>query len=161
MDFNKTILSLYPPYTSVLGPYTRGDGRQHIVLNDMMKSKGEKGKTKTISYPKAIMEAYLGERLGPDDTVDHINGDFTDNRIENLQVLDRKTHARKDTLRVKTPDLICPICGTSFQMTDNQRNNGKVHFCSKRCAGIYGKRIQLGDAPIEPQEFTKEYFTLR
>lgn len=162
MNFNEQLLSLYPPYTSVCGPYTRRDGRQHIVLNDSMKSKGEKGKTKTISYPKALMEVFLGRRLEENETVDHVDGNFSNNAPENLQVLDRKTHTVKDALRVRTNDLVCPICGTTFTPTKDQyKSPDKPHFCSRKCSGIYGKRVQLGEEKILPQEIKKEYYTQR
>lgn len=162
MSFNELILSLYPPYTSVCSSYIRGDGRQHIVLNDSKKSKGEKGKTKTISYPKALMEVKLGRRLTDNETVDHINGDFTDNSIENLQVLDREAHVVKDVIRVKTNYLICPVCGVTFTPTKDQRKRpDRPHFCSRKCAGLYGKQVQLGQEKISPQEIKSEYYTQR
>lgn len=41
-----------------------------------------------------IMEEYLGRKLNEDEVVHHINQDKKDNRIENLQVMDKKEHAR-------------------------------------------------------------------
>jgi hypothetical protein len=38
------------------------------------------------------MEAHLGRELQPDEVVHHINGDSTDDRLENLQVLSRSEH---------------------------------------------------------------------
>jgi len=64
----------------VYGPYTREDGRKHVIHYD--------GKTRrTQSYPRYLMEQHLGRELLPNETVDHINEDFTDDRIENLQLL--------------------------------------------------------------------------
>lgn len=71
-----------------LGPYTRKDKRKIILIkiNEKMK---------TMSYPKYLMEEHLGRCLTKDETVDHINADFTDDRIENLQILSRAENAAK------------------------------------------------------------------
>ena len=89
------LLALYPGFTSVLGPYTRKDGRQHIVLNNSTLPKNTRGKTKTVSYPKALMECYLGRRLESDETVDHIDDNIMNNAQSNLQVLSRADNASK------------------------------------------------------------------
>lgn len=65
------------------------------------------GEWTTISYPKALMEVHLGRVLNyPDETVDHINNDPMDNRIENLQILSCSENAKKqhrDGLAFKPP----------------------------------------------------------
>lgn len=71
-----------------LGPYTRKDNRKIISIKI-----GDSWRT--ISYPKYLMEEYLGRFLNDDETVDHINADFTDDRIENLQILTRAQNAAK------------------------------------------------------------------
>lgn len=104
----------------------------------------------------------MGRRLANSETVDHIDGDFLNNAIENLQVLDRKSHITKDVKRVVVEDMICPMCGTRFSPTKSQYNNPSVpHFCSRRCSGLYGKSIQKGAKKIEPQESKKIYYTNR
>lgn len=89
------LLTLYPKYDNVLGPYKRKDGRQHLVLNDSTASRSDRRKTRTLSYPKALMECFLGKRLKKNQTVDHVDDDFTNNRRKNLQVLTRKQNAAK------------------------------------------------------------------
>lgn len=42
-----------------------------------------------------LMEQHLGWLLGPHEEVDHINEQRDDNRLENLQVLDKGSHRRK------------------------------------------------------------------
>lgn len=72
----------------VYGPYKRKDGRQHVIVYY------EDGRQRTVSYPKFLMERHLGRELHPDkETIDHINNDFNDNRLENLRIIDRVSHS--------------------------------------------------------------------
>jgi len=45
----------------VYGPYTRKDGRQHVILY-------ENGTRKTVSYPKYLLETKLGRPLDSNET---------------------------------------------------------------------------------------------
>ena len=54
-----------------------------VIVND------DKTKT-TISYPKWIMEQKLGRKLGPDETVDHIDDNPFNNDPSNFQILSRR-----------------------------------------------------------------------
>lgn len=90
----KKILKLYKEFSSVYGPYTRKDGRKHIVLHNT-----EKKISKTISYPKALMEIELGKKLKPNMTVDHIDRNFNNDSLDNLRVIDRAEHCSQDALR--------------------------------------------------------------
>lgn len=80
---------MYENY-KVFGPYVRKDNRKIVILQSL-----EDSKLKTVSYPKFLMEQHLGRYLTKDETVDHINADFTDDRIENLQILSRAKNAAK------------------------------------------------------------------
>ena len=123
----------------VYGPYTRKDGRQHVILvhEDLSRQ--------TMSYPKYLMEQHLKRALLASETVDHINNDFTDNRIENLQILTQAENSTKEMQRPerakKFYEFICPMCGTfavkPLNFVKGNKSKGRAGpFCSRKCAGI-------------------------
>lgn len=128
----------------IYGPYTRKDGRQHIIVVY------PDGCKKTVSYPKYFVEMELGRYLGDNETVDHIDGDVTNNSLPNLQVLPRSVHAAKDARRLCEQSFVCPLCGSEFSLSGRRlsdaitnRKRGKAGpFCSRRCVGKYGKLVQ-------------------
>lgn len=75
----------------IYGPYTRKDGRKHVILR-------KDGKLQTISYPRFLLEEKLGRKLLPEETVDHIDEDLSNDDLSNLQVLSRAENARKSLL---------------------------------------------------------------
>lgn len=142
----------------IYGPYLRKkDGRKHVVW---VKSDGSKT---TISWPKWLMEEHLGRMLDVDETVDHINRDFTDDRLENLRVVPRSIHVSDDARRVRIVKFICAWCKNEGQQTpaylDHNAKNGKAGpFCGKSCAGKYGAYVQnggerFGRTPAPPREY--------
>lgn len=85
--------SLYPDVKKVVGIYVQAHlTKPRIILIVEL----DTGNKQTRSYPRAIMELYLGRVLNyPEETVDHINSDPMDNRIENLQIVSREENIRK------------------------------------------------------------------
>ena len=122
----------------VYGPYHRPDGRQHVIISD-------NGKKKTVSYPRYLMQQHLGRELTEFETVDHIDGDFTNNDLSNLQILTREANASKwfddHDKRQKYIELQCTFCGKTFSRTMHRhryalkRNKNVGYFCSRSCQG--------------------------
>ena len=57
-----------------------------------------------LLYYRGLVEAHLRRELTPSEVVHHINGDSTDDRIENLQVLTQSEHInlhRQDMLAAR------------------------------------------------------------
>lgn len=113
------------------------------------------GSKRTVSYPKYLMEQHLNRELEHDEIVHHIDGDFTNNAFENLEVLTRTNHAihhGKDNI-AKYLHYVCGICNEAFsieasKVKHNQNTlNRAGPFCSKKCAGRYGAEVQNGRQP--------------
>jgi hypothetical protein len=127
----------------VYGPYLRKDGRKHLIVIY------DDGRRKTVSYPKYLLEQKLGRELLSHETCDHIDGDYTNDSLDNLQVLSRADNAAK-AMVIRPAEMgyfVCPECHASFykSMRDvrwNQLAQNKAGpFCSKACAGKYGQRL--------------------
>jgi len=144
----------------VHGPYRRQDGRQIVII------KQDNGKSRTVSYPKFIMEQHLGRILDPDlESVDHLDFDFNNNDISNLRLVPRDQHSADDTRRVKLIDLECDMCGEKFQRSpriirDKAKKGNTGKFCSRKCSGKYSRKLQLKQMDKLPaQEFiASEYY---
>lgn len=128
------LLELYKPYTSVLGPYTRKDGRKHIVLNNSFAPKGAIAKTKTISYPKALMESTLGRRLTSNEEVDHKDNNKLNDASNNHQILTKTENRIKqqEAIYGKAIKHYC-ICGNETRTTYSKTGGRVIKFCSPEC----------------------------
>jgi hypothetical protein len=147
----------------VYGPYKRKDGRKHVCLV------WPDGRRQTVSYPKFLTEQKLGRYLKDNETVDHLNCNFNDNDPDNIRVIDRKIHAFEDAKRHKTKEFLCPLCGDNFALSGrklhdtiwNRKKGNAGPFCSRSCAGKYGKNVQIGKEKIIPIEIIPEYTTIK
>jgi len=114
----------------VYGPYVRADKRQHVVLV-LHDENGSIVKRRTISYPKYLVEKYLDRYLNSEETVDHIDGDFSNNSLENLRVVLRSLHAKSHASKRQTVQVQCLICGKTFVTN----NINRVCCGDKHCVG--------------------------
>lgn len=131
---------LYSEY-KIYGPYKRPDGRKHLVLK-------KAGIKTTLSYPKYLVEVSLGRLLTKDEVVHHVDGDFTNDNPENLEVISRSSHGSVHKPLVVPEQTIteCVYCGKQIALTRKQmhyrvQNRNRGHsgpFCSRICSGKYG-----------------------
>lgn len=142
----------------VHGPYTRKDGRKHVV------TVFDDGTKKTTSYPKWLKEQELGRELDPfEETIDHRDRNFKNDHPDNIQILTRSENAAKSALRRKKTFLPCVNCGKPTEMTHDRitsNKRGKTGpFCSRRCSGQYGSSVRANsENKIAPMPFTVEYY---
>ena len=76
-----------------------------IITSDFYITKDGKKKSKYIKEHRFIMKKHLGRKLEKFETIHHKNGNKGDNRIENLEILIRKTHFGQ---------IRCPHCLKEF-----------------------------------------------
>lgn len=119
------------------GPYKRSDCREHVVLihHD---NEGRIDKRITCSYPKYIVKTTIGRYLLPNETVNHIDGDFTNNTLSNLRIVDRAEHCRSHVQHRKIVTKTCVICGKIFKTDNNKRITCGSKSCRGRCAHVLG-----------------------
>lgn len=145
----------------VYGPYTAKDGRRRVVIREALPDGTFVNETR--SYPKYLVECALSEPLESNQTVDHVDRNFTNDDPWNLKVINLLAHTTLDAKRVRVEEVNCPMCGTLFTPTKNQRNardhNRAGPFCSRKCSGSYGADVQNGGSVLERTVVKKTYYT--
>lgn len=86
---------------------------------------------------RLVMEKHLGRLLDKNEVVHHINGDITDNRIKNLQVMSQGEHARLHHKKFDKLIVVCPICKNKFK-----QRRIKQKYCSYSCVSIYANKCK-------------------
>ncbi|WEU69430.1 hypothetical protein TY_10 [Pseudomonas phage vB_PaeM_Ty] len=112
----------------------------------------------TVTYAKYLMSVQLGRLVDKNEEVDHIDGDRTNDSIENLQVIPKQEH-RKKTAKEREPRKFiittCTYCGVEFKKWANQINGKKNLFCSRSCNAKFTKANGgfKGKAGVAPSVF--------
>lgn len=131
---NKILPKIYGPYVY------KSTGRKHVVL--------AYGNSKISKpYSRYLMEVHIGRILdGRKETVDHVDGDKTNDVIENLQILSLSENVKKawedgtyNDQKVSKIQLTCPLCSKNFLLTNGAYNWKKKKYnsgpyCSKSCS---------------------------
>ena len=107
--------------------FHRVEGRYYAILI----AKDDWKKRTSRSYAKYLYETTHKINLGKGLTIDHINDDRTDDRIENLQILSGGDNVRK-SLSKPPITLICNFCKKEFKRKRNIHNRERS-YCTKSC----------------------------
>lgn len=118
----------------VYGPYiSKADGRRRVVL------RYPDWRMTTKSFARYLYESEFG-RIPDSLTIDHIDEDFTNDSLSNLQVLSREENARKSLVAngkigEEKFEGICPECGERFSklmryVRANTKRGSDGPFCS-------------------------------
>ena len=127
--------SVYDGYT-VYGPY--GSKRKIVVLVSP-------GHRTTMYYARYLMSLHVGRELTDDEEVDHVDDDYTNDVIENLQILTPEQNREKQNrlrLQRSLVTLTCPECRREFtrpRRDTNLRPGGpeSPSCCSRSCSVSY------------------------
>ena len=94
------------------------------------------GKGKYKREHVVIMEKHLGRKLHPWENVHHKNEDKTDNRLENLQLMDAAEHASHHHLGSRKTEYItcrCLGCGKTFERRKREVELHPNTYCDRDC----------------------------
>jgi hypothetical protein len=109
-------------------------------------------KATTLGYVfehRIVVENSLGRILANTEVVHHKNGNKKDNRLDNLEVLDYKEHARLHATERGFLNCIlkCPQCDIIFERPYRQAFQTAPKkfgvFCSRSCSGKFSRQQQL------------------
>ncbi len=119
--------------------FHKNEGRWYVCLVSPFNGKDRH----TTSRARYRMAVKLGRELLKQEQVDHINGDKTDDRLGNLQILssleNNRKYIRQSGRMVKMVTLRCPVCDRSFDLRLSiykyRLRIGGHPCCSHSCGG--------------------------
>lgn len=140
------------------------ENRRNVILFNNSKERT------TVSYARYLMSVYLGRYLEPNEHVDHIDNDKTNDTIGNLQLLTPREnnikHIRFSGKAAKVVILCCCNCEKDFTMRQSnfkcklKNSKTKMFFCTKSCAYEYFSKYPICISKYKNNLTSKEKISL-
>lgn len=99
-----------------------------------------------VQLHRVVIENHIGRYLSVGELVHHINGNTSDNRIENLELSTSKEHPKHHYTGANHVEFCCPECDTIFTGAKGKTHlikPSEITFCSRRCIGKYTPKLKI------------------
>lgn len=94
-----------------------------------------------MSHARYLVSLEIGRELTEEETVDHVDGDYTNDDISNLEIVPLQINIRRAAKGRTFVTLECPECKTTFTREKRQTHLGKGKnykgsptACSRSCS---------------------------
>lgn len=119
----------------------------------------------TILLSRALIAVREDRVLTEDETVDHIDHNSANDKLENLRLIGRSAHTAEDSVRLEYNPLECGVCGKHFlpsvKVYSYYKLNPYIPTCTPKCRHL--ARDITGDerlAKLAQKKFVQRYYVL-